>query len=201
MGLLRRAEPAGYEDFVASRYREIVRFGALLTGDGLLGEDLAQEGLIAAYRAWHRLGVPDGRPEAYVRQVMVRITWPAGPPAPPSGGLALPDRITSVTTDVPPTNGMAVATDAETLTRIRTKLAELRDPVPAGEECTLRKPGSVGISLGEVTVVLGDATCPQAISTGGGRVRVPAGLGKELLDLIVASDRAATERAATPGVR
>jgi hypothetical protein len=132
---------------------------------------------------------------------MVRITWPAGPPAPPSGGLALPDRITSVTTDVPPTNGMAVATDAETLTRIQTKLAELRDPVPAGEECTLRKPGSVGISLGEVTVVLGDATCPQAISTGGGRVRVPAGLGKELLDLIVASDRAATERAATPGVR
>lgn len=73
MGLLRRAEPAGYEDFVASRYREIVRFGALLTGDGRLGEDLAQEGLIAAYRAWHRLGAPDGRPEAYVRQVMVRI--------------------------------------------------------------------------------------------------------------------------------
>jgi hypothetical protein len=27
------------------------------------------------------------------------------------------------------------------------------------------------------------------------RVRVPAGLGKELLDLIVASDRAVTERA------
>ena len=51
------------------------------------------------------------------------------------------------------------------------KLAELRDPVPAGEECTLPKPGSVGISVGEVIVVLGDATCPQAISTGGGRVR------------------------------
>jgi RNA polymerase sigma-70 factor (sigma-E family) len=77
VGLLRRAEPAGYEEFVASRYREIVRFGALVTGDGRLGEDLAQEGLIAAYRSWHRLGVPDGRPEAYVRQVMVRAAMRA----------------------------------------------------------------------------------------------------------------------------
>ncbi|WP_446218825.1 hypothetical protein [Micromonospora sp. IBHARD004] len=126
-------------------------------------------------------------------QLLKRVTWPAGPPAPPSGGLALPDHITSaVTEDAGP---MVTATDAETLTRIRTKLAELRDPVPADEECTLQKPGAVGISLGEVTVVLGDATCPQAISTGGGRVRAPAGLGKELLGLIVASDRAAAERA------
>ena len=77
MGLFRRAEPAGYEDFVASRYREIVRFGALLAGDGRLGEDLAQEGLIAAYRSWPRLGAPDGRPEAYVRQVMVRTAMRA----------------------------------------------------------------------------------------------------------------------------
>jgi RNA polymerase sigma-70 factor (sigma-E family) len=77
MGLLRRTEPAGYEDFVASRYREIVRFGALLAGDGRLGEDLAQEGLIAAYRSWRRLGVPGGRPEAYVRQVMVRAAMRA----------------------------------------------------------------------------------------------------------------------------
>lgn len=77
MGLLRRAEPDGYEDFVAARYREIVRFGALLTGDTRLGEDLAQEGLIAAYRSWHRLGVPEGRPEAYVRQVMVRTAMRA----------------------------------------------------------------------------------------------------------------------------
>jgi RNA polymerase sigma-70 factor (sigma-E family) len=62
----------GYEDFVASRYRELVRFGALLTGDPRLGEDLAQEGLIAAYRSWRRLSRPDGRPEAYVRKAMVR---------------------------------------------------------------------------------------------------------------------------------
>ncbi|MFC0005045.1 sigma factor [Micromonospora siamensis] len=77
MGLLRRAEPDGYEEFVAGRYREIVRFGALLAGDTRLGEDLAQEGLIAAYRSWHRLDVPQGRPEAYVRQVMVRTAMRA----------------------------------------------------------------------------------------------------------------------------
>jgi len=77
MALFRRVEPAGYEDFVAGRYREIVRFGALLTGDVRLGEDLAQEGLIAAFRSWHRLGVPDGRPEAYVRRVMVRTAMRA----------------------------------------------------------------------------------------------------------------------------
>lgn len=131
-------------------------------------------------------------------QLLDRVTWPAGPPVPPAGGLALPKRVTSATTDAPPSNGMVVATDAKTVNRIRAKLAELRDPVPVGEECALRKPGSVGISLGAdsegVSVVLGDATCPQAISTGGGRVRAPAELGQELLGLIVASDRAATER-------
>ncbi|WDZ86693.1 hypothetical protein [Micromonospora cathayae] len=128
------------------------------------------------------------------RQLLRGTTWPPGPPAPPSGGLALPGRITSATTDAPPSNGMVVATDAKTLNRIRALLAELRDPVPADEVCTIQKPGAVGISLGDVTVVLGDSTCPQAVSTGGGHVRSPAGLGRELLDLIVASDRAATER-------
>ena len=77
MGLLGRADAAGYEEFVTSRYREIVRFGALLTGDVRLGEDLAQEGLIAAYRSWHRLAGPDGRPEAYTRRVMVRAAMRA----------------------------------------------------------------------------------------------------------------------------
>jgi len=77
MGLHRGADPAGYEDFVASRYRELVRFGALLMADARLGEDLAQEGLIAAYRSWRKLGVPQGRPEAYVRRVMVRAAMRA----------------------------------------------------------------------------------------------------------------------------
>ena len=127
-------------------------------------------------------------------QLLKRVTWPAGPAAPASGGLVLPDRVTSAVSEN--AGPMVTAMDAKTLTRIRTALADLRDPVPAGEECELQLPGSVGIALnGGVTVVLGDASCPQAISTGGGRVRVPAGLGKELLDLIVASDRAAAERA------
>jgi RNA polymerase sigma-70 factor (sigma-E family) len=77
MGLLRTGKAGGYEDFVAGRYLEIVRFGALLMGDGSLGEDLAQEGLIAAYRSWSRLGGPDGRPEAYVRRVMIRAAMRA----------------------------------------------------------------------------------------------------------------------------
>ncbi|RSM45638.1 hypothetical protein DMB66_50660 [Actinoplanes sp. ATCC 53533] len=126
------------------------------------------------------------------KELLKRVTWPAGPPAPPAGGLALPDRITSATSEY--RGPMVTATDAETLNRIRASLAELRDPVPAGEECILRTPGRVGIAIDGVIVVLGDATCPQAISTGGGRVRAPAGLGKELLGLIVASDRAAVKR-------
>ena len=147
------------------------------------------------YRAFNQqeaTGVFISGDEKGREQLLKRVTWPAGPPAPPSGGLALPDRITSAT--IEHKGPMVTATDAETLTKIRTKLAALRDPVPAGEECTLQKPGRVGIALGDVIVVLGDATCPQAISTGGGRVRAPAGLGRELLGLIVASDRAAVKR-------
>jgi RNA polymerase sigma-70 factor (sigma-E family) len=77
MGLNLGAGPADYERFVGSRYRELVRFGALLMGDGGLGEDLAQEGLIAAYRAWRKLSDAEGRPEAYVRRVMVRAAMRA----------------------------------------------------------------------------------------------------------------------------
>ncbi len=72
MRLSRRADVTSYEDFVTRRYPALVRFGALLAGDPRHGEDLAQEGLIAAFGAWGRLEGPDGRPEAYVRKVMVR---------------------------------------------------------------------------------------------------------------------------------
>jgi RNA polymerase sigma-70 factor (sigma-E family) len=77
MGLNLGADPADYESFVGSRYRDLVRFGALLMADGGLGEDLAQEGLVAAYRAWRKLGDAQGRPEAYVRRVMVRAAMRA----------------------------------------------------------------------------------------------------------------------------
>lgn len=152
----------------------------------------------ATYRAFNRedlatgVFLPGG--EKGREQLLENVTWPAGPPAPPAGGLVLPDHITVAVSE---DDGLMVnASDAKTLNRIRTELAKLREPVPAGEECTLRKPGRVGIALGnDLTVVLGDAKCPQAVSTGGGRVRVPAGLGKELLGLIAASDRAAAAAA------
>jgi hypothetical protein len=133
-------------------------------------------------------------------QLLERVTWPSGPPAPPSGGLVLPDRITSATGEAP---NVISAMDTKTLNQIRTILAGLRDPVPAGEECILQTPGVIAIDLGagtdRLTVVLGNATCPQAVSTGGGRVKVPAGLGQQLLDLIEASDRAAAKR--IPGTK
>jgi hypothetical protein len=137
-------------------------------------------------------------------QLIKKITWPAGPPAAPGGGLALPKRVTSATadqvTDGPPVNRMVVATDAKTLQQIRRALAALREPVPAGEACELKKPGATGIVLTDgkndsATVVIGDEACPVAVSTGGGQVRVPPGLGEQLLALIVASDNAASAHA------
>lgn len=127
-------------------------------------------------------------------QLLERVTWPARPPAPPSGGLTLPGSFTSATSSEP---ALATAQDATTLNQLRTRLGELRDPVPAGEECTLRGSHAAGIAFDlddHAVVMLGDATCPQAVSTLGGRVRIPAGLGQELLGLIEASDRAAADR-------
>jgi hypothetical protein len=119
-------------------------------------------------------------------RLLEHVTWPTGDPAPSAeGGLKLPRRITIAISDVPPSNGMRVARDPETLSRIRAKLTALHDQVPVGEECDIRKPGLVGVDFGDVTVVLGDASCPQAISTAGGRVRVPPGLGQEVQALVV----------------
>ncbi|WP_212988303.1 hypothetical protein [Actinoplanes auranticolor] len=137
-------------------------------------------------------------------RLIKNITWPAGPSAPPGGGLALPSRVTSGTaeevTDGPPYHRMVAASDAKTLNQIRSALAALREPVPTDEACDLKKPGAIGIILSDgendsAHVVIGDETCPVAVSTGGGQVRVPPELGKQLLALIVASDKAATERA------
>ena len=119
-------------------------------------------------------------------RLLEHVTWPAAdPPASAPGGLELPRRITIAISDVPPSNGMRVARDPQTLSRIRAKLTALHDQVPVGEECDIRKPGLVGVDFGDVTVVLGDASCPQAISTAGGRVRVPPGLGQEVQALVV----------------
>jgi RNA polymerase sigma-70 factor (sigma-E family) len=84
-------EPYGFRAFVEARHPSLVRFGTLLCGDLGRGEDLVQESLIKTLRAWTRVGLGEGDPEAYTRQVMThaasrasRRTWwgerPAEPP-------------------------------------------------------------------------------------------------------------------------
>lgn len=67
-------EPEGFREFVAARYTALVRYGILLTADHGHGEDLVQNALVTAYRAWQRLH-PHGDPEAYIRRVMTRAAW------------------------------------------------------------------------------------------------------------------------------
>jgi len=130
--------------------------------------------------------------------LLEQVTWPAEPPAPASGGLALPDRILGAGTDP----GKAVnpegdSIDRPALARIRAALADL-PPVPRGQECDLTKPHVYGFSLnertrgasaGDVRIVIGDKTCPQAVSSRGGRVAVPDQLGKQIYDLLMANPR------------
>jgi RNA polymerase sigma-70 factor (sigma-E family) len=68
--------PDPFAEFVSTRYRSLVRYGTLLTGDPGHGEDLAQDALVKTYRAWRRLH-STGNPDAYTRQVMVRAAWRA----------------------------------------------------------------------------------------------------------------------------
>jgi RNA polymerase sigma-70 factor (sigma-E family) len=61
-----------FADFVAVRYRALVRTGLGLTGDLGHAEDLAQSALIRTYLAWGRLREP-ANAEAYARRTMVRL--------------------------------------------------------------------------------------------------------------------------------
>lgn len=58
--------------FVDARYLALLRFGALLAGDPGHGEDLVQSALMRTYPRLRSIG---DAPEAYVRQVMVRLAW------------------------------------------------------------------------------------------------------------------------------
>ena len=62
-----------FAEFVAARYRALVRTGLLLTGDSGHAEDLAQSALIKTYLAWSRLREP-ANAEAYARRTLVRLT-------------------------------------------------------------------------------------------------------------------------------
>jgi RNA polymerase sigma-70 factor (sigma-E family) len=57
-----------FDDFVATRSTRLLRTAYLLTHDRALAEDLVQTSLAKAWFAWGRI---DGRPDAYVRRVMV----------------------------------------------------------------------------------------------------------------------------------
>jgi RNA polymerase sigma-70 factor (sigma-E family) len=61
-----------FAEFVAVRYRALVRTGLLLTGDRGHAEDLAQSALIRTYLAWGRLREP-ANAEAYARRTLVRL--------------------------------------------------------------------------------------------------------------------------------
>jgi DNA-directed RNA polymerase specialized sigma24 family protein len=57
----------GFEDFVAVRYRQLLRTAYLLTGAQHAAEDLLQTVLLKAMRRWSRID----EPVAYLRRAMV----------------------------------------------------------------------------------------------------------------------------------
>lgn len=59
-----------FEEFVASRGRDLWRSAWLLTGDAHKAEDLVQAALLKCWRRWPAIS-QDGSVEAYVRRAMV----------------------------------------------------------------------------------------------------------------------------------
>ena len=68
------ADRSGFDEFVATRSRALLRTAYLLTGDHGLAEDLLQTALAKCWFAWGRI---DGSPEPYVRRVLATTyaTW------------------------------------------------------------------------------------------------------------------------------
>ena len=61
-----------FEQFYAAEAANLQRLGALLVGDRERGSDLAQEALLRAYGAWHRITSAD--PGPYVRRILVNLS-------------------------------------------------------------------------------------------------------------------------------
>lgn len=59
-----------FEEFVATRGRDLWRSAWLLTGDAHKAEDLVQTALLKCWRRWSSIA-NDGAVEAYVRRAMV----------------------------------------------------------------------------------------------------------------------------------
>ena len=67
---MRGEEREAFDDFVRTRYRELLRFGQALAGSADGGADLVQDALERTLMAWPRLERRRD-PEAYVRRTMV----------------------------------------------------------------------------------------------------------------------------------
>ena len=65
------ADEAEFDAFVVARSQALLRTAYLLTHDEGLAEDLLQTALTKTWFAWRRI---DGRPEAYVRRVLVNTS-------------------------------------------------------------------------------------------------------------------------------
>jgi len=68
------ADRSGFDEFVATRSRALLRTAYLLTGDHGLAEDLLQTALAKCWFAWGRIDSP---PEPYVRRTLATTyaTW------------------------------------------------------------------------------------------------------------------------------
>jgi RNA polymerase sigma-70 factor, ECF subfamily len=66
-----------FEEFYAASYGRVVALVATMLGDRHQAEDIAQEAFSRALARWHRVAAYDV-PEAWVRQVAMRLTIDAG---------------------------------------------------------------------------------------------------------------------------
>jgi RNA polymerase sigma-70 factor (sigma-E family) len=75
-GVLVVEEPAGFREFVAARWRPLLRVSWALTGDWALAEDLLQTSLAKVWPRWGSIRRTDD-PDVYVRRVLVTTyaTW------------------------------------------------------------------------------------------------------------------------------
>src|SRR5262245_18144245 len=66
----------GFDEFVAARGEELLRFALMLCGDRHLAEDIVQSVRAKAYVRWSRVGAKP-RPEAYLKTVLVHehLRW------------------------------------------------------------------------------------------------------------------------------
>ena len=67
---------AGFDAFFAAEYRALVGLASVLCGRRVVGEELAQEALLSAFRHWDRISRYDD-PGAWARRVVVNLATSA----------------------------------------------------------------------------------------------------------------------------